>query len=364
MAELKAEAKKDGRSSVLFEMQMLRQKLQVTAKEELAQLHSKFDIEPPAAAPQKLEIPQGKKSAFNRYSIFERMDQLLEPSGSPGHTRQSSEPVNLASLNYGEMNGSPQFGSSMSVNVHRSSSDQYRNSPGPHRPQNSHTTHELHHGGSSSSVNSSGRRESSGSNSPDDRPPSTHYNTSVIRRKKKSKEEGTLEKKRNPLKYSVESLNETDYLNRGRDDVYDHLATSQYDEPQYQNLPRGGGGGRMVESGSLPRYYSRKQQPRGHNPLMHSRSEMNFPPPADIYPEAPTRAGNSIQPYMTVSQLRAEMEAFEKPKKQFVYTPYVENKDRKSSCPVNQSSGSSHYSHSSSHHQKRTSYLPAERTWL
>ena len=33
-----------------------------------------------------------------------------------------------------------------------------------------------------------------------------------------------------------------------------------------------------VESGSLPRYYSRKQQPTGHNPLMHSWLEMNFHP--------------------------------------------------------------------------------------
>ena len=352
MAELKADAKNEGRSSVFLEMQLLRQRLQDTAKEELAALQRQFDIEPPsAAAGNHLSVAQEDTSALNRYSIFGRMDQLLESSGSPGHTRQSSEPVNLGSLSYGDMHiATPSFGSS--ANVHRTNSEQYRNSPASRRPY--HATHELRHGtGSNSSVNSGGHRESSGSNSPESS--STHYNTSVIRGRKKSKENGTLEKKRNALQYSVESLNE-----KGGDDLYDHLSGQ---EPEYQNVARSvPNGGRKVDS--LPRYHGRYQQ-RGHNPLIHSKSEMTFPSSVDVYPEVPSTRGESIQPYMTRGQLKAEMDAFQQqPKKQFVYTPYVEttSKERKASLPVHASARASH--HSSSHSHKQRSYLPSERTWL
>ena len=356
-AELKADPKNEGRSSVFLEMQLLRQKLQDAAKEELAALQ--FDIEPPkpaaasgaaAGGGNQLGVLQ-EDSALNRYSIFGRMDQLLSSSRSPGHTRQSSEPVNLGSLSYGDMHISPpSFGSS--ANVHRTNSEQYRNSPGPRRPN--YATHELRHGtGSNSSVSSGGHRESSGSNSPEST--STHYNTSVIRGRKKSKENGTLEKKRNALQYSVESLNE-------KDNVYDHLSGQ---EPEYQNIassvPNGGS--------SLPRYQGRNPgyQQRSHNPLIHSKSDMSFSSSSDVYPEVASGRGESIQPYMTRGELTKEMEAFQ-PKRPFVYTPYSEtatNKERKSSYPVHASSRVSYSSsHGSSHSHKQRSYLPSERTWL
>ncbi|XP_019853404.1 PREDICTED: uncharacterized protein LOC109582847 [Amphimedon queenslandica] len=205
--------KKSSRSSVAYEMQLLRQKLQEEAKSELEAFDREFDG--PASVPSFLEV---EKKSY-RYSILNRMDELLYPSSPPpsssvprhrsgSHIRQYSEPVvnvNLDEYTRGEERSNFKTSQSTTFSQFRKSSEPAHSSfrlPTSKTMELSRTGSGYYHDNAGGGMRVTPPRKGS----------QTHYDTTVIKRRssnssRSSSQTNTLEKKgHHPLQYSVESL--------------------------------------------------------------------------------------------------------------------------------------------------------------
>ena len=204
--------KKNSRSSVAYEMQLLRQKLQEEAKSELEAFDREFDG--PASVPSFLEV---EKKSY-RYSILNRMDELLYPSPSSpssvprhrssSHIRQYSEPVvnvNLDEYAGGEERSNFKTSQSTTFSQFRKSSEPAHSSfrlPTSKTMELTRTGSGYYHDNAGGGMRVTPPRKGS----------QTHYDTTVIKRRssnssRNSSQNNTLEKKgRHPLQYSVESL--------------------------------------------------------------------------------------------------------------------------------------------------------------
>lgn len=227
LAELKVEAKKEGRSSMAFEMQLLRQKLQEEAKSELAAFDKEFDSTSDLST-----LLETEKKSY-RHSILNRMDELLNPpshdanqSGqcthrSGNHIRQYSEPVVLSDMVWNESmrsrdtarDNSPKSTETKGSYLSTSQSTQFfhnrKHSEPAHssfRIPSSRTHVELTRTGSGS-LNKY-EDDSVKRCAPVHQNSQTHYDTTVVKRRSSSSRNNTLEKKpKHTLQYSVESLN-------------------------------------------------------------------------------------------------------------------------------------------------------------
>lgn len=205
--------KKNSRSSVAYEMQLLRQKLQEEAKSELEAFDREFDG--PASVPSFLEV---EKKSY-RYSILNRMDELLYPSSPPpvssvprhrssSHIRQYSEPVvnvNLDEFTREEERSNFKTSQSTTFSQFRKSSEPAHSSfrlPTSKTMELSRTGSGYYHDSPGGGMRVTPPRKGS----------QTHYDTTVIKRRssnssRSSSQTNTLEKKgQHPLQYSVESL--------------------------------------------------------------------------------------------------------------------------------------------------------------
>lgn len=349
MAELKVHAKKEGRSSVAFEMQMLRQKLQEEAKEELAAFDKKFD------SPTHSSFLEVEKTSY-RHSILNRMEEILNPGdhgnhvGSSGnHIRQSSEPVVLGNMYWSTSNGNT------------SNNDKEYGNPPPVQPRLSqpgfnsfrlpshHHSSQLNRTGSGFGKTHSSERHSVKIGQ------QTHYDTTVVgkRRSRPSSRTSTLERK-HPLQYSVESLNgevgTTERVYNGEMNGFD------VDNPEHKSITNRRGSGSSNEAGNMdPSNHKPKQtsfRAMQHQPSPLLRKDSGSP---EIYPElspvtSPSRLNYKIDPYMTSSDA---MEQYfnGKSEETFVYTPYSEAKkqfNRSSSAPM----------------KRRNKIKGSDKTWL
>ena len=192
LAELKAEAKRDGRSSVAFEMQMLRQKLQEEARKELAAFDREFD------SPAVSQLVKEENDKKYRHSILNRMDEILNPvpqrynRDAGHHIRQSSEPAMV-------------YESTHHNGIQSSASE---DAPGITRQARLNSQHFVSH---SFRLPTQKHFDLSRPGSESEKH-STHYNTSVVKRRRPRPDSGSSidSNGRHPLRYSVESLNRSD----------------------------------------------------------------------------------------------------------------------------------------------------------
>ena len=253
-SELKVSAdeeKRNARSSVAYEMQQLRQKLQEVAKSELEAFDKKFDG--PSSVPTFLEV---EKKSY-RYSILNRMDELLYPAPSSSgndsndrrhrsssHIRQYSEPVVIPPEGVNEeWNSRGHFTTSHSTTFSqlRKSSEPAHSSfrlPTSKTMELSRTGSGYYHDGIGGTAKGSHSRKGS----------QTHYDTTVIRRRSSnsshnSSRNNTLERKgKHPLQYSVESLgsggsnDDVSYNGRAHYQYHQRQASSDYDNPESKSI--------------------------------------------------------------------------------------------------------------------------------
>lgn len=291
MAELKLEAKNEGRSSVAFEMQLFRQQLQEQAKSELAAFDKEFDD-----SPKDLSTLLEPEARSYRHSILNRMDELLYPKQpqpeqrshrSGSHIRQSSEPVVFHDIR--TLEGSlAQRGSSSRGNPGNrgyfpsSQSTQFMSPNGRKSSEPAHNSFRLPSSRTTVELSRSGSGYLSSKHRPSEM---THYDTSVIK-KKSSSRNNTLEKSssKQSLQYSVESLEreETAILspNRGGGGGIDDSLVRDFQSPEHKSVSIGGGASSY-----------RQQQHEGGSVKAKS---------LDIYPETPPTKTNTVisPPYL------------------------------------------------------------------
>ena len=378
MAELKVEAKREGRSSVAFEMQMLRQKLQEEAKEELAAFDLKFDT--PSSLPTLLE--EGKRPY--RHSILNRMEELLNPpshgkthTGFTSHIRQSSEPVAMNNTVWNPLTQSnsttkvthgfiPSSQSTNFVSHSRKDSEPSHNSFRLPSSYSNYHTDKLTRTGSDGIHNS--KEEIAAKFGVKSRQKQVHYDTTVVkRRSSSSSRNGTLEKKKHPLQYSVESL-DNDKLGSSSSINDDRKVEKRdLDSPEHKTvLPHGRNGNGHFRPhpqnkiDSLPiTYHQEKPKLTPLRSYQNPSSREPGPQSPDVYPEmspspplnhlSPSTSKDTISPYMTTSQLRQEMDEYLSQGTNFVYRPYSEVKKKGFSSPF-----------------RRKQYIPSSGndTWL
>lgn len=361
MAELKVEAKREGRSSVAFEMQMLRQKLQEEAKEELAAFDLKFDT--PSSLPTFLE--EDKRPY--RHSILNRMEELLNPpnhgkthTGFTSHIRQSSEPVVFNNTVWNpptQSNSTTKvtrgfIPSSQSTNFHsRKDSELTHSSFRLPSSNSSYYAEKLTRTGSDGIHNS--KEEIAAKFGVKSRQKQVHYDTTVIKRRSSSSSRNdTLEKKKHPLQYSVESLDNNKSGSSSSINEDRKVEKRDLDSPEHKTvLPHGRNGNGHFrphpqnKMDSLPNTY-RQEKPKlaplrsYQNP---SLQEQQCPQSPDVYPEmspsppfnhlSPSTSKDTIAPYMTTSQVRQEMDDYISQGTNYVYRPYSEVKRKGLSSP-------------------------------
>lgn len=343
MDELKLEAKKEGRSSVAFEMQLLRQKLQEEAKSALDAFDKEFDSTP-SSLPTFLEV---EKKSY-RHSILNRMDELLYPPSREktnsghrsNHVRQSSEPVEISQMMWGQSspthmeenkarNGS-HFTTSKSTHFHSRKTSEPAHSS--FRIPTSRTYQELTRRGSDGKERKEEIAAKFGVQFRH-QTPTTHYDTTVIKRKSSSSSrDNTLEKKKkHPLQYSVESLNNEESVRmspqNGRHDIHD------FDIPEHKSVGtrniqsdhRNGASASPRPSGkgdTLPSLY-RSEKPKVAPKLSYQNIEVH-PETSSSLSQSYTGLGEDISPYMTSSQ--AKKDYLNEIGNNFVYKPYKQQK--------------------------------------
>lgn len=287
LAELKAEAKRDGRSSVAFEMQMLRQKLQEEARRDLAAFDKEFDS---PTIPLVLEEDNRKY----RHSILNRMDEILNPvpqqysSNTGHHVRQSSEPVAM-------------WDSTAYNGTHAKSEDV----PGLARQSRLNSQQFVSHSfrlPSQQHVDLSRTASESAKHS-------THYNTAVVRRRHARPDSSSSidSNGKHSLQYSVESLNSSEH-NLALNGSSNCLADFDLDRPETKMVSpertmmgsspkhnKSHSRSRSLQQSELSNYA--KKPPVKHAPQLSE--ELHSGP--DIYPETSVALANS-KPFTEVKR--------------------------------------------------------------
>jgi hypothetical protein len=286
---LKTEStKNDARSSVAMDMQLFRRKLQEEAKLELEAFDKEFD------SPSSLSFLETEKKSY-RYSILNRMEELLNSPitarervhTQSSHVRQSSEPTAMiwdqpqspvSIRNTTKMGG--HFTTSQSTQFH----PRKRSEPTTHsfKLPSSQTYTELY------------KKEEQGRV----RKSNTHYDTTVLKRRSStSSQGGTLEKKKNKLRYSVESLNSDEPV-IGSPVTGSPISSrnQDFDAPEQKSISKTNITKRNEES--RPHYSKMDSLPNSYvsdRPKLAPKQSLPFSS-AEVYPEISSQPPSS---YMT-----------------------------------------------------------------
>lgn len=347
----------ESRNSVLFEMQMLRQKLQLTAIEELAAIDKEFDVTPTS-------ISADEDTNSYRYSILNQMEEILgpiSPRRQSGHVRQSSEPVGSASFSREQskrlytQEEAARMGYKVFAQVNNGHLPQSKTPPVMRSAQAASQPiyHSLRRPSKSKPKIEMTRTSSGGLPLADsidqhsaDVKSVVHYDTAVV--KKRKSHTGTLEKPRHPLQYSVESLNEEVAAESGSSSSHGPGPSSStgYSFGDDDGIEHKGiGSSCKTKTDSLPNY-AKASRPKLETKL--SAPTWNQTYSADVYPETGS-SSPEIKPYMTTGQAHAEMDEFlsRTESEKFVYKPYSQLKSQPSrpgSAPLKKHAVNAHSS--------------------
>ena len=337
----------DSRNSILFDMQKFRQKLQMTTMEELAAIDKELDV---SLTP---SLATDEDANGYRYSILKEMDEILgstSPERRPGHLRQSSEP--FIHSDFGREQGKRLYtqeeaakigGYKVFAQVNNGQLPQSRTPPLGRSLQA--TPEQVYHSLRRPSKPKVEMTRTNSDGIPQVDPVTNQlsaqqdagvpYDTGVVKKRR------SLDKPRNPLQYSVESLNKGHGAENGggggsprhgQGHSSGGYALGDDDGIEHKRI------GNHYKTDSLPNY-SKSAKPKLQTKLSApSWNRTSEAPSADVYPET-SSSSHDIKPYMTTSQARTKMDEFlnRTEADKYVYKPYSQLKSQRSrpdSAPV------------------------------